>query len=74
MIDHRTDINKYCHQTSQISAQAAVVMNLTGQNGRHFLQLAVSVLTMLWMISRGFYVMLDNKILTKRQNEVLHQF
>ena len=34
MIDHPTDINKDCHQTSQIFA---VVMNLTGQNGRHFL-------------------------------------
>ena len=36
MIDHPTDISKDCHQTSQIFAQVAVVMNLTGQNGRHF--------------------------------------
>ena len=38
-----------------------------------FLRLAVSVLTTLWMISWGFYAMLDYKILTKRQNKVLHQ-
>ena len=40
MIDHPTDISKDCHQTSQIFAQVAVVLNLTGQNGpqngRHF--------------------------------------
>ena len=36
MIDHPTDISKDCHQTTQIFAQAAVVMNLTGQIGRHF--------------------------------------
>ena len=40
MIDHPTDISKYCHQTSQIFAQVAVVLNLTGQsgpqNGRYF--------------------------------------
>ena len=33
MIDHPTDISKDCHQTSQIFAQVAVVLNLTGQNG-----------------------------------------
>ena len=36
MIDHPTDISKDCHQTSQIFAQVAVVMNLTGQNGHYF--------------------------------------
>ena len=40
MIDHPTDISKDCHQTSQIFAQVAVVLNLAGQNGlqngRHF--------------------------------------
>ena len=33
MIDRPTDISKDCHQTSQIFAQVAVVLNLTGQNG-----------------------------------------
>ena len=36
MIDHPTDISKDCHQTTQIFAQAAVVINWTGQIGRHF--------------------------------------
>ena len=30
-------------------------------------------LTTLWMISWGFNAMLDNKILTKRQNKVLQE-
>ena len=33
MIDRPTDISKDCQQTSQIFAQVAVVLNLTGQNG-----------------------------------------
>ena len=73
MIDHPTDISKDCHQASQIFAQAAVVMNLTGQNRRHFCGLR----SLCWQRCEWsvgvFDAMFDNKILTKRQNKVLHQ-
>ena len=51
MIDHPADISKDCHQTSQIFAQVAVVLNLTGQKWEWTTEwapfLAVSVLTTL---------------------------
>ena len=51
MIDHLTDISKDCHQTSQIFAQVAVVLNLDGTEWTTewapFLRLAISVLTTL---------------------------
>ena len=74
MIDHPIDISKDCHQTSQIFAQATVVMNLTGQNVHHIRgSRSPRGKCREWSIG-CFYIMLDSNLFIKRQNKELQKF